>query len=372
MATWFDKPGTGRQSDNTFVLGGDMSETAVLSADDYTMISQYVDLTDVDVIRVSSDIVGTVMSTRATHVGLQSESDTLFYYPMDRNIDGATNGMLLGFDLAGVPDIEPIAETYSPLGTYCRNVPIGSTTAKLVGENDPQFMTTSPLTAYTIDFWSDFKCNSHSNSTGVHPVIVSCVTTGTGGIHAYFEGLAGAFAHTWYISVAHHNGAVGHNASFMLSPITTNLGWTFWSITYDSTDAGNELRLYKDGALVDTTTIGGAPIAPSVGEDFQVADPKLYGGIDQVKMSSTEHSGTKVLADYNACVNAATTVNHKWVMRLVLDGAIIDGAEYTLGATDDKTIEDFAIPVRNLDTGGGWSSITGKHTVGVKLSFEEV
>lgn len=372
MATWFDKPGSGRQSDNTFVLGGDMDELAVLSDGDYTIVSQRVDLTNVDVIRVSSDVVGVAMGTRASHVGLQSESDTLFYYPMDRNIDGVTNGMLLGFDLTGIPDISPIAETYSPLGTYCRSVPIGSTTARLLGTNDPQFMTTSPLTAYTVDFWSDFRCDSHANSSGIDPVVAECVTVGTGGIKVFMEGLVGAGAHTWYVAVDHHNAANIYSASFTLAPVTTNIGWTMWSVTYDSTDVGNELRLYKDGALVDTKTIAGAPTAPALDEDFQIAAPQLYGGIDQVRMSDTEHSGTKVLADYNACINAATTYNHQWIMQLMIDGATIDGAAYTLTSSDDKTIEDFAVPARNLDVGSGWGSLTGYHTVAVRLLFDEV
>ena len=384
MSTWFDRQGGSNQgriapsvrvdaAEGTFsfVLGSDGdTELATLSDGDWTEISQVVDLTDIDLIQATINTAGVAMSQRTDDVGLQVESDTLFLFPMDRDYEGATNHLLTGFDLEGVPDIEAGDETYSAAGSKCRVIPVG-TTARLAGFNTPQAFTPDPLVAYTFEAWINFDCDSHAGSPGIDPVVFECMTAGVGGGGLKIE-LLGAAGHSWSYQVTHNDGAATTTVNLPAYAITTNIGWHMVSIVYDTAAAGVELELHIDKVLETTGAMATDVAAPDLGEDVQLGDPLLYGSIDQFRLSNTVHALAAIQSAYDSCVDAAVTYDHRWVMQILIDSVLVDSAERTITATEEEQFVDFRVPVRNLDLGGGWAAVTGNHTVAVRLKLEEV
>jgi len=384
MSTWFDRQGGAQQgriapsvrvdaADGTysFVLGSDGdTELATLSDGDYTEIKQTVDLTDIDIIQATINTAGVAMSQRTDNVGLQVETDTLFLFPMDRDFEGATNHVLTGFDLEGVPDIESGDETYSSAGSKCRVIPVGIT-ARLAGFNTPQAFTPDPLTEYTFEAWINFDCDSHAVSLGIDPVVFECMTAGAGGGGLRIELLGGA-GHTWSYQVTHNDGAATTVVNLPGYAITTNIGWHMVSIVYDGASVGTELELYIDKVSQTTGAMATDVDAPDIGEDVQIGDPLLYGSIDQFKLSNTAHALATVQSDYDSCVDAPTTYDHTWKMQILIDDVLVDSAERIITDTEEEQFVDFRVPVRNLDLGGGWAAVTGNHTVAVRLKLEEV
>lgn len=384
MSTWFDRQGGAQQGriaptgvdpatgTYSFVLGSDGdTELATLSDGDYTEIQQTVDLTDIDIIEASIDTVGVAMSQRTDDVGLQVESDTLFLFPMNRDYEGATNWVLSGFDLEGVPAIESDDETYSSAGSKCRTIPVGATTARLAGVNTPQAFTPDPLVAYTFEAWINFDCDSHAVSPGIDPVVFECMTAGAGGGGLKIE-LKGGGGHSWSYQVTHNDGAATTTVNLSAYTITTSIGWHMVTIVYDTTAAGVELELYIDKVSQTTGAMATDVAAPDAGEDVQLGDPLLYGSIDQFRLSNTVHALAAVQAGYDSCVDAPTTYNHTWKMQLLIDSVLVDSAERIIVAAEEEQFIDFRVPVRNLDLGGGWGPVTGNHTVAVRLKLEEV
>jgi len=359
---------TGTEEGYIFVLGstGD-AEVVSLQDGDYTEIKQLVDLTNVDVVQATIDTIGAAVQQALEPNQLLVEADTLWLFPMDREIEGATNAVLSGFDLLGVGGINPVEETYSAPGwrTMCRDFPIGAT-AQLVGENTPPFMS-APLTEYTIEFWMNFDMASIPSSWGVNPEIMRC-SDGVDGIGITLSGAVGPGARSWVISVTHwNNPAIQGNGfpSYILDPtVPAMLGWHFYSIVWDFSLPGvNRLTLYVDGVPVSNSfavpTTNPAP--PPPGQEFSLGSPLLWGQLDQARMSDTAHAAFKVLQDYQTCVNVPTAHDYGWRMQILIDGAVY--VERFIPATEIRRWTDFRAPTHLL---------SGNHEVAFRMLLEEI
>ena len=113
----------------------------------------------------------------------------------------------------------------APDATACRVVPVGSTTAKLLGANTPPFFSAS-LTTYTLQLWLNFDAVAQATSWGVDPLIFKC-DDGTDGIQVYLAGLTGPGAHSWTFYVFHRNGGSSSGVAIPGYVFDTpNPGWT--------------------------------------------------------------------------------------------------------------------------------------------------
>ncbi|UQZ82466.1 Endo-1,4-beta-xylanase A precursor [Paenibacillus konkukensis] len=86
--------------------------------------------------------------------------------------------------------------------------------------------------------------------------------------------------------------------------------WTYFTLTYDKNAAGNNLKLYRDGVLVDSaartgsliTTSGTstAPLTISKSSDAGAAGGGYRGGVDEVRVSKVARSEAWVKAEYKS------------------------------------------------------------------------
>lgn len=360
-----------------FVLGADgPTEAQLLSDGDYSQIEQTIDLTSLDLVGANMETIGVPMASFAYPVGLQAEADTLALWRMDYDFaaagitpPGALNWIKPGPDLDGNGDLEAVLETYGPAGNrgLCRQIPVGSTTALLVGLNTPRIFSV-PLTQYTFSVWLNYDADAWAaahggTSMGLAPPVFSVQTVGGGGLKLSLIGTPGVKEWVWG---ALHRDAAGtsYGRTFPAYPITTNLGWKLYTIVYDSAIAGADmLKLYVNGvyAASASSAIGDDPHPPALGEDLYVGNQDLWGQIDQVRLCSTAHSPAKVLADYDQCVDHPTVNAARWVMQVLIDGTVY--AERAIAAGEARTWRDYYAPVRHL---------SGSHAVAFRLKLNEV
>jgi hypothetical protein len=363
-------------ADRVFVLGADgPTEPQILSDGDYTQVAQDVDLTTIDLVGASMETVGVAMQDFTYPVGLQVEADTIALWRMDYDFaaagltPGALNWVKPGPDLDGEGDIAAVLETYGPAGYrgLSRQVPLSSTTARLRGANTPAIIPAG-LSAYTLDLWLDFDADARAAAnggvaTGIDPVLFDVTTAGGGGLRVYLAGTVGV--KEWTVAVTHQDAAgVAVTRTFAAWPITTTLGWTMLSVAYDAAEVGaDKLKLYADGLYVasGSSAITQDPAPAAAGEVLDVADPDLWGRIDQVRLSNTAHGATAVLADYDQCTDPPTTHAAQWIMQVLIDGVIY--AERVIAAGEARTWADYYAPVRHLN---------GTHAVAFRLKLHEV
>jgi len=349
-----------------YVLGAlDDDEVLALSDGDYAEVTQRVDLTDVDIVTATMTSAGVSMGTASTPARMEVESDTLLFYPMDRaTYAGATNWVSTALDLVPIGDVEVGSETYSPAQGPCRTIPVGSTTGYLRGANDPQAFNPDPLTAWTVEWWQNFDCDSQVLSTS-DPVVFDCLS-GANGFKIYWDGVVGS--HQWRPTVEFPG------ATICLVPagvILANPGWHHYAFVYDGALAGvNRLVYYVDGVAVGNPLVAppASVPAPSVGTVVQVADPDLTGDIDQLRVSNTAHAAPTVLAAYQACTGTVTTYNYRWRQQILVDSTVL--AERTIAPAEARAMDDFRVPVRNADIGDGWGPVVGPHDVAFRLYLE--
>lgn len=84
--------------------------------------------------------------------------------------------------------------------------------------------------------------------------------------------------------------------------------WTYLTLTYDQSQTSDNLKLYRDGALVSTATRSGAlittsgtsttPFTMSKSSDGSAAGGGYRGGVDEVRVSKQARSAAWVLADF--------------------------------------------------------------------------
>lgn len=347
-----------------FVLGADASPSPVpLTDGDYTEVYQDVDLSSVDLLEPSLQTVGVVATPYITPAHIAVLSDTLSLWLMDENVTAAANDVVGFPHLVAEGDLAVADETYSVENSKCRQIPDGSTTARLVAVNTPRLYTAS-LAEWTLDFALDFRAEEYvavGGSSGVNPTIFS-LTDGTDGFRVFLAGVTGPGANEWNLAVEHDLGGVVVTQIMPLAAWTTNHGWRLVKLVYDSALTGTaRIKAYVDGVFVSASlgTMSQLPGAPPSGAPIHVGSPELWGFVDQVRLSDTAHAAGVAASDYTLMTTAASSYATQWRMEISIDGTVY--AERVIQASEVRSLADFRVPVRHL---------SGVHSVALRLTFE--
>lgn len=379
MTTWLDRlrgEGQGRtkpasfvapDGEHVFVLGADAQiEPAVLGPGDFTEIKQSVDLTGWDLVAATMDTVGVAMGQTQLEPGFPDDPDTLWWFNYDIPTHHARNLVDGAFELDDQGDMEFGAETYSPAATSCRRIPVGSTTAFLLGENTPQFFPGATLPQYTIQKWMSFDSDSIPSSWGVSPWLFYCRDGLAGGIIFNLSGAAGPGAHSWRFGVTHYNGGAAVGTGFLVPTIDTpSFGWHLVTMTFDvSLPLADRLKLYLDDDPTANLAFAGmtiAPAAPAAGTPIRVADPQMWGENDEERMLSRALTPAEIAASYLATTTMPAPVDYEWVMQILVNSEVY--AERVIRSDEERRWSDFKAPVRHL---------SGVCEVGFRLELREV
>jgi len=376
--TWLDRlrgEGQGRTIPNgfvapdgqhVFVLGGDgVLESAILTGGDYTEVKQVVDLTNWDLVAATMNTIGKVMGQAQAQPGLLVYHTPLWHFnynigtALERNlIDGA-------FDLENQGNMEVDNEDYSPVLTRCRKIPVGSTTAYMLGENTPQWCSLTWLDHYTFQMWLKFDAESHAASWGINPTLFKCVDGVPQGIDISLEGVVGP-PNKWRVKVTHHEG--GGSASALFTPFvfeTPNRGWTLITICFDWTlPIAQRIRMYIDNNLgpywpvVNMTRV---PKQPAVGTPVEVAHPDLWGMFDEMLLIPHMLSYSEMLDTYDAATIMPTPVDYEWLMQIRVNGEVY--GERVVRPGEERRWTDFKAPVRHIN---------GEAEVAFRLTLQEI
>ncbi len=342
--------------ERAFVLGSQGGATKHWVSDgDYTDVRQTANLDDIDLVGATFDMAGAVVEQAVVPPGLEADEHTLLFFPMDEDTADAGNAVKDGFRLVGRGDIAVGVETYSGVGKLCKMIPQDTTDGRLVGTNTPRSFPGS-LPQYDIDFWLKFEVGGR-DSPGISPAIFACDTPGVGGLRLYLDGLSGPpGTRSWSFAMDHRNGATVETSVLSAHAITADTGWVCYKLTFTATD----LHLYANGVQVASGTISTEPAQPEDGETVYVADPQLWGEIDQLRMRSN-FSGSTPAEDYAAQVGGNRIHNFRWRMSIRVDDVEI--VSRVIDPTEQLRLTDFRAPVGRY---------TGIHDVAFRLALEEV
>jgi len=350
---------TAPDGSKVFLLGSENDrERAILSAGDYTEISQVVDLDGIDLVGATMDTIGRVLDSKLVAAQLPTVADTLLNYPMNQPRSGALDDALGEHHLQAQGDLTFGDSSYGAGDGLCRVIPVNSTTAKLIGSNAPQILPPTGLGSYTLDFWLTFDANAHPDSAGIDPIIFD-LSDGNDGLRVWLSGATPSPAHSWFIAITHYNGGASETRLFPI-PLTVSIPWTFVTIVFPA--AGGVADGYINGAFVAPTTaiFTIAPGQPSAGTPIQVADPDLWGEIDSVRLSSSAHLSGQISTDYNTTLAAAATKDYEWIMEILVDDQTF--ARRIIGESERRRWTEFLAPVRR---------VSGIHRVTFRLQIRE-
>ncbi|OAB34918.1 hypothetical protein PMSD_14305 [Paenibacillus macquariensis subsp. defensor] len=99
----------------------------------------------------------------------------------------------------------------------------------------------------------------------------------------------------------------GYASTGEMNAGTVDANWTYLSLTYDSTKASNNLKLYRDGVEVASATREGAiiktsgaasPLTIGKASDAGMTGGAFHGGVDEVRVSRTARSADWIQAEY--------------------------------------------------------------------------
>lgn len=359
MITWFDRlrgEGQGRtepqgfdapEGSKIFALGSGGSEKGVFKAGDRSEVVQMVDLTDWDFVAATFDTVGVVVDQESVGPGFPADHDPLWWFNYDVGTDRAHNRVEGGFDLENQGDMDVGQETHTPEQTRCRVIPVGSTTAGLIGQNTPQFFPGPVLNEYTIQAWINFDAAAHPTSWGVSPNIFFCHDGLPNGVELGLSGTAGPGAHQWHVSVTHHFGGSA-GTTFPGWTIDASPGWTLLTVVWEL-GAPNPIALYVNDNPVPYlpfAPLANSPVAPAAGTVIDVAAPDLWGGLDEMRMLDVALTPAEIAAAYAATTGAASPIDYEWVMQILIDGEVY--AERVIEESEARRLKDFKAPVRHL------------------------
>lgn len=110
----------------------------------------------------------------------------------------------------------------------------------------------------------------------------------------WMKAVAGKWMANVYTDAADTN-LNGQNASLQLNGGATNYNWTYLSLTYNSTLAGNNLVLYRDGVKVAEGRRSGNIKA---GDALTIGGSSFKGGMDEARISRTARSASWIQAEY--------------------------------------------------------------------------
>ncbi len=351
--------------DRVFVLGRDgesPDDLARLEPGDYTEVSQLVNLDGFDLVSANLESLCPEIEEYQPEPALVMDGD-LFHFRFDEDFEGGINRVRNAFGLSlGAADVLVNNETYSPLGTRCREIPAAGG-GYLSGENVPPWMP-SPLTEYTFQVWIDFT--GGPVSLGVNPWIFVSEDdpVPTNGIAFGLFGGMGGPPPFWYPQVTHRNGGGVVNAA--LPTFTMTPGWTLLSFVYDTAafPPAEDLKLYVNDDPAYHVTLAGVgmdPAPPAPGAPITVADPDLIGRFDQMRLVPRAKSAAEIADDYQRCTILPPKVHYRWVMEILVNDSIF--ARRILVEDEHRNWTDFSAPVRRLE---------GEHEVKFRLKYEEV
>lgn len=375
MTTWLDRlrgEGQGRTvptydpTQRVFVLGADgVAEPAILAAGDYTEIKQIVDLTDWDVVAATMDTRGVVMGQTQPQPGFVSSPSDMWWFNYDVAIPHVPNLVDGAFGIDGAGDLEYGTETYSPAGTTCRVIPVGSISAQLAGVNTPQCFPASPLPKYTAQFWMNFDSVAHVTSWGVNPLIFYSVDGTPQGIEFGLSGAIGMGAHSWRFAVTHHFGGSSGVVFNGVVLDTPSWPWHLVSFVWDSTlPLADRLKMFIDDdptVNLPTVAMANSPRAPAPGTPVIVASPGLWGGVDEMRMLSSALTPAEIAASYLATTSWPTPIDYEWVMQILVNAEVY--VERVIAPSEQRRWIDFRAPVRRL---------SGRSEVAFRLLLREV
>jgi hypothetical protein len=356
---------TPADGDWVFVLGADgATEPVVLAEGDGVSVQQVVDLTAVDLVGVSCETIGVAMNAIITSPLLPLGAGTvLAAWYLTQAWLHASCELQPKPDLRAAGDLALAVEDYSASEFFCREIPVGSTTALLSGTNDPPAWT-APQTQYSLDAWLDFDADAIVDSDGVSPTIFSA-DDGTNELTVFLSGEGGIGAqHRWWVAVRHCDGGAPVTVVFTGYPITASTGWHMLTVTYHQADPPAErCKLFVDGVFA---CYGDIPMTSAVGAvtstgTIQLASPQLTGRISQVRLKGTEATPTTIDEDYQRCVSPADVTALAWHMQVLIDGTVY--CDRIIAEGEQRTWRDFYAPVRHL---------SGDHAVEFTLKILEV
>ncbi len=99
----------------------------------------------------------------------------------------------------------------------------------------------------------------------------------------------------------------GYASTGEMNAGTVDANWTYLALTYDSTQASNNLKLYRDGVEVASATRAGtiiqtsgaaAPLTIGKSSDAGMTGGAFHGGVDEVRVSRAAKSADWVQAEY--------------------------------------------------------------------------
>lgn len=214
------------------------------------------------------------------------------------------------------------------------NFSIAQTALDFDGTNDYVTCGNILTPSYTKEAWIYYTNTSLNNNM---------ISGGTTGQHAF-----------WAPSSYSNKLSSGHNSVWdaVQDPVALVVG-TWYHVAVSYNDVTGEMKLYKNGALVDSTT-GVAP--HTAGNLIQIGayDPAanlFQGKIDDVRLWDTVRTGAEILANMDSCLTGSET-------GLVALYNFEDGSGPTL---TDLTSNGFNGTLLNMDTIADW--VTGKSCI---------
>lgn len=389
MATWFNRDRglrsgrivpnivTPAHGDHVFVLGAEgLTEIADMTPapgvpypGDYARVSQVVDLTDYDLLTANMQTIGTVMGQYVEKAGfpLEDIDHLLFWFDFNVGSDPAKNkrpfvGVGEHFDMNMDGEISVGNETYSPNGTFCRNIGEGAGLARMLGDNSPQAFP-STMNEWTLQWWMNFDTAVYPASTGVSFTVFEAQDI-AGGLRIDLIGAAGL--HEWNFDIVHGNAGVFEGVPILDYSLDAPAGWRLYTLRYKQSLAPpNQCELF-----VDTTRVGGTAVsfvtvpvvaAPSSPTDVIYGHAKLVGGIDDIQLLKRRFTDSEISQAYDGTTQNADPKNYEWLMQIEINDRVY--ASRVVRPDEQRTWNDFIAPVRLL---------TGEHEVAFTLRLNEV
>jgi hypothetical protein len=357
------------------VLGEESpEEMTTLMAEDYTEISQIVDLTNWDFVLATMDTIGRETGEAVAPPAWAPDPDELFRFSFD--VPGVVTPNLIvppgevnGFSLESEGPVSYPQEGYSGASSFCRGIPLGTVVpCHLRGVHSPPVaLPLSVLPAYTLQMWVNLDVDAYPESSGID-FLNTLAFLSTDGLHYYgilfsVYGTWGPGAHQWYPYLTHFDGLSSSGAGMdLLMTWDTNQGWQMLSLTYDSAlPVMDRVKLYLNDTLLGSPGFGisVSPAIPEANADtLRYGEP--WGQYDACRLLGRALSDVEVAESYVQATTPGVPVGTKWVQRILIDDEVY--AERTIMTGEERRWWDFVAPVRRLD---------GTHKVAFRLMLLE-
>jgi hypothetical protein len=372
-ATWFDEERGARSGRvaaagapagaRVFALGAlDPGRGALVGPGDRTEVRQIVDLTTFDLVGATLDTVGRALAPLQPPSGWPASDNPLLWWKLDQPAGPVPSEIPGRFPLIPVGDLGADREDYSPEGSYCRVIPIGSTTALLAN------YIAAPLGAgimdrWTLQWWMRWIGYPTIPGSTLWDANIFEALDATTGVRVRLRGVGGPGAHQWYVDVLVRSGGVATSILFFVYRLDGPLPWSLFSVVVDRlAPFPDSARLYVDDALVDTALLGppGLTELPPPGVPLAYGDQRLWSPIDQVRFFANRAlDAGEVAQSYAQCTTLPSPITLHWRMELLIDGVIV--ARRVIASDERRRWTDFLAPCRQF---------AGPHEVAFRLALD--